>query len=44
MTRRAADGGAPVAGKSVGVIGTGLASLIFALTERPYKRTADALP
>jgi len=28
----------------VGVVGTALSALIFAMTEKPYKRTADAIP
>ena len=40
---KASPHGLLIAAVTVGVVGTGLASLIFAITETPYKRTVDAL-
>ena len=40
---KASPHGLLIAAVTVGVVGTGLASLIFAFTETPYKRTVEAL-
>jgi MFS family permease len=41
---KSAPNGLLVAAVIVGVVGTGLACLIFAIAETPFKRTVDALP